>query len=201
MIDVDGFRPNVGIILTNPQGQILWARRIGGQDAWQFPQGGIQQDESPEEALYRELTEEVGLEENDVEVLACTRGWLRYRLPKNFIRHQSKPVCVGQKQKWFLLKHVSDENRICLDGADDAEFDEWRWVSYWYPLEKVISFKRDVYRRALKELAPVFCDFQKKQINGEQHSQANSSQKNNNKKNKKAKKSNHLKKVTSSGRF
>jgi len=161
VIDVDGFRSNVGIILTNPQGQILWARRIGGQNAWQFPQGGIQKNESPEEALYRELTEEIGLKEKDVDILACTQGWLRYRLPKNFIRHQSKPVCVGQKQKWFLLRHLSDENRICLDSEEDVEFDQWRWVSYWYPLDQVISFKRDVYRRALKELAPAFCDFEK----------------------------------------
>src|SRR5690625_2771250 len=104
VIDADGFRPNVGIILTNDQGQLLWARRVGGQDAWQFPQGGIHEGESPEQALYRELHEEVGLRPEDVEVLACTRGWLRYRLPNRFVRHHSQPLCVGQKQKWFLLR-------------------------------------------------------------------------------------------------
>lgn len=154
MIDAEGFRPNVGIVLANSWGQILWARRVGGQDAWQFPQGGIQADETPEAALYRELREEIGLEPHDVEILACTRHWLRYRLPKQYIRHQSKPTCVGQKQRWFLLKQLSDDERIRLDISDKAEFDNWRWVSYWYPLEKVIAFKRNVYRRALKELAP-----------------------------------------------
>ena len=155
MIDADGFRPNVGIMLTNAKGQLLWARRVGGQDAWQFPQGGIQENEEPEAALYRELKEEVGLEAKDVKILARTRGWLRYRLPKRLIRKGSKPVCVGQKQKWFLLQLVSSDDRIDLnDHQGPAEFDQWRWVSYWYPLDKVVAFKRDVYRRALKELAP-----------------------------------------------
>lgn len=153
MIDIDGFRPNVGIILTNDQGQLLWARRVGGQDAWQFPQGGINAHETPEQALYRELHEEIGLYPHDVEILGCTRGWLRYRLPNRLVRHNSQPLCVGQKQKWFLLRLTSDEKRICLSNGGRAEFDAWRWVSYWYPLGKVVAFKRDVYRRALKELA------------------------------------------------
>ena len=150
MIDADGFRPNVGIILTNTQGQLLWARRVGGQDAWQFPQGGINANETPEQALYRELHEEVGLRPEDVEILACTRGWLRYRLPHRLMRHNSLPLCVGQKQKWFLLRMLSEDNKVSLDNGGRPEFDAWRWVSYWYPLGKVVSFKKDVYRRALK---------------------------------------------------
>ncbi|MCL6415127.1 RNA pyrophosphohydrolase [Aestuariirhabdus sp. Z084] len=153
MIDADGFRPNVGIILANTQGQVLWAKRIG-QDAWQFPQGGINQNESVEQALYRELTEEVGLGQSDVNIIACTRGWLRYRLPKRLVRRHSHPVCVGQKQKWFLLQLTSNDDRVDVDNGHSPEFDHWRWVSYWYPLGQVVSFKRDVYRRALKELAP-----------------------------------------------
>lgn len=153
MIDSDGYRPNVGIILTNVSGKVLWARRIG-QDAWQFPQGGIRQHETPVEALYRELHEEVGLDPEDVEIVACTRGWLKYRLPKRMIRQNTLPICVGQKQKWFMLKLTSDDSRICFDFSADPEFDGWEWVSYWYPLGKVVSFKRDVYRQALAELAP-----------------------------------------------
>jgi putative (di)nucleoside polyphosphate hydrolase len=153
VIDPDGFRPNVGIILTNDAGQVLWARRIN-QDAWQFPQGGINPDETPEDALYRELNEEVGLEREDVEILACTRGWLRYRLPQRLVRTHSQPLCIGQKQKWFLLRLVSNEQRVRMDLTGKPEFDGWRWVSYWYPLGQVVTFKREVYRRALKELAP-----------------------------------------------
>lgn len=168
MIDADGFRPNVGIILTNPQGLVFWARRVGGQDAWQFPQGGIAGNESPEAALYRELEEEVGLQQQDVEIVACTRGWLRYRLPKPLIRRQSKPLCIGQKQKWYLLRHISSEHRIQLDAHKTAEFDDWRWVSYWYPLNRVVAFKRDVYRRAMKELSTPFCELQRQLLYGDQ---------------------------------
>ncbi|MDX1318807.1 MAG: RNA pyrophosphohydrolase [Oceanospirillum sp.] len=152
MIDADGYRPNVGIILTNQYGQLLWARRVG-QDAWQFPQGGIKEHETPEEALYRELKEEIGLEADDVHILGRTRGWLRYRLPRKMIRRHSKPLCVGQKQKWYLLQLRCGENSICVDHTPSPEFDRWRWVSYWYPLGQVVSFKREVYRRALKELS------------------------------------------------
>lgn len=126
MIDSDGFRPNVGIILANEVGQVMWARRIN-QDAWQFPQGGINPQESPEEALFRELNEEVGLEPHDVRILACTRGWLRYRLPQRLVRTHSQPLCIGQKQKWFLLRLTGDEQRVRMDLTGKPEFDGWRW--------------------------------------------------------------------------
>ncbi|HEY5644676.1 MAG TPA: RNA pyrophosphohydrolase [Pseudomonadales bacterium] len=154
MVDSDGFRPNVGIVLCNDVGQVLWARRVGGHDAWQFPQGGIHRRESVEDALYRELFEEVGLESGSVEVLGRTNGWLRYRLPKRMRRHNSSPGFVGQKQKWFLLRMLHEDDLVRVDHSDTPEFDHWRWVSYWYPLGQVVDFKREVYRRALKELAP-----------------------------------------------
>ena len=153
VIDEEGFRANVGIILANEKGQVLWARRVG-QDAWQFPQGGIAADETPEDALYRELHEEVGLQPHDVRIIGCTKGWLKYRLPKRFLRYRSKPLCIGQKQKWFLLMLTGNEEQVSFEYGNPPEFDDWRWVNYWYPLDKVVSFKRDVYRKALKELAP-----------------------------------------------
>ena len=140
-------------MLANDQGQLLWARRVGGHDAWQFPQGGISAGESPEQALYRELHEEVGLSPDAVEILGTTKGWLRYRLPRHFIREGQKPLCIGQKQKWFLLRLLAADAAVQLDLNDKPEFDHWQWVSYWYPLNQVISFKREVYRRAMKELA------------------------------------------------
>ncbi|MBL4567567.1 MAG: RNA pyrophosphohydrolase [Porticoccus sp.] len=161
MVDREGFRPNVGIIISDGAGKLLWTKRIG-QNAWQFPQGGIDPGEKPETALYRELYEEVGLESCDVEVLACTRNWLRYRLPKNMQRRHSKPLCIGQKQKWFMLKLLSEESKICLNRCSKPEFDNWEWVNYWYPANQVIEFKRDVYRRALKELSPMQCEMERK---------------------------------------
>jgi len=153
MIDAQGFRPNVGIVIANDSGQLLWARRIGGRDAWQFPQGGINPGEKPEHALYRELEEEVGLPPSAVDVIACTRGWLRYRLPKRYIRKGQEPVCIGQKQKWYLLRLLADDSTISLTDNHKPEFDHWQWVSYWYPLNQVVYFKREVYRRALRELS------------------------------------------------
>lgn len=151
MIDSRGYRPNVGIVICNRKGRLLWAKRIK-QNAWQFPQGGIKQGESLEQALYRELDEEVGLRAEEVRILYRTRNWLHYRLPENFIRHNMDPVCIGQKQKWFLLGLEVDESRINLARSEVPEFDDWRWVNYWYPVKQVIEFKRDVYRRALQEL-------------------------------------------------
>jgi putative (di)nucleoside polyphosphate hydrolase len=153
LIDSDGFRANVGIVLANGCGEVLWARRAG-QTGWQFPQGGIQQGEEAEQALFRELHEEVGLVEGDVEILASTRGWLRYRLPDRLVRRDSSPLCIGQKQKWFLLRMMAEDERVQFDNGHKPEFDHWRWVSYWYPVGQVVPFKRDVYRRAMKELAP-----------------------------------------------
>ena len=150
MIDEDGYRPNVGIIVANGQGQVLLARRTG-RDFWQFPQGGIKSNESPEQALYRELDEEIGLAAEDVQLIGCTRGWLRYKVPPN---KRDDSGFVGQKQKWFLLKMLVGDEKVHLDHSAKPEFDHWRWVSYWYPLGQVVRFKQGVYRRAMKELAP-----------------------------------------------
>lgn len=153
MIDADGFRANVGIILANTQGQVLWARRVG-HDEWQFPQGGIDFGETPIDAMYRELREEVGLCSEHVTLISQTQNWLRYRLPKHLIRQGQFPLCIGQKQKWFLLQ--LDEKNVEHIRFDTAkpEFDHWEWVSYWYPLNQVVAFKRSVYRQALFELSP-----------------------------------------------
>jgi putative (di)nucleoside polyphosphate hydrolase len=154
VIDAEGFRANVGIVLCHADGRLFWARRVGGRAGWQFPQGGIHPGETPEQALYRELQEEVGLEADQVELLASTRDWLSYRLPPRYQRHDSLPMCIGQKQRWFLLRIKDDEPKVSFDASDTPEFDDWRWVDYWHPLSEVIFFKRRVYREALTEFAP-----------------------------------------------
>ena len=154
MVDADGFRPNVGIVVANDRAQVLWARRIGGRDAWQFPQGGIRDSETPEEALYRELYEEVGLKQDAVQLVASTEGWLHYRLPEHLRRWDSSPSFIGQKQKWFLLRMLADDEAVRVSVSEKPEFDTWRWVSYWYPLGQVVEFKKRVYRQALAQLVP-----------------------------------------------
>ena len=150
-IDQHGFRPNVGMIVHDDAGRVLWARRAGEADAWQFPQGGVGRGEGVEQALFRELREETGLGEEAVEIRACTKGWLRYRVPRHLRR---VPGFIGQKQKWFLLRLLAAPDAVQLANGAKPEFDAWRWVSYWYPVGQVVPFKREVYRRALAELAP-----------------------------------------------
>ncbi len=157
-IDAEGFRANVGIILANADNRLLLGGRVGAK-GWQFPQGGMFEGEEPVEAMYRELREEIGLERDDVHLLGVTRDWLRYRLPRKYVRRNSDPLCVGQKQRWFMLRLVSDEERVRFDRGDKPEFDRARWVHFWRPVKEVIYFKRRVYARALYELGPcVFPD-------------------------------------------
>jgi len=153
VIDSDGYRPNVGIILMRDDGQVFWGRRVH-RDGWQFPQGGMNTDETPLEAMYRELREETGLSPEHVELLHATPGWLRYQLPSRCVRPGERPRCIGQKQVWFLLRLLCGEDAVRFDACDTPEFDRFRWVDFWYPVENVVYFKREVYARALGHVAP-----------------------------------------------
>ena len=135
----------------------LLAKRFK-QNGWQLPQGGIDEDETELDALYRELQEEVGLDPSHVTLIAKTPKWLRYELPDEHVRRTQKPKCIGQKQVWYLLKLDSSDDEISLDLHDDVEFDDWKWVDYWSPVDEVINFKRDVYEDMLKALAPILFD-------------------------------------------
>lgn len=153
MIDSDGFRANVGIILTNHKNQVFWAKTVG-KDIWQFPQGGINLDETPESAMYRELEEETGLKAEHVAIISSTNDWLRYLIPKQLIRYNSLPLCIGQKQIWYLLKLLVSDNHVNLKFSDKPEFDLWKWVYFWNSLDEVVSFKRENYEKALKQFIP-----------------------------------------------
>ncbi|MDB5930371.1 MAG: hydrolase [Polaromonas sp.] len=160
MLDRDGFRPNVGIILLNQRSQVFWGKRIRTH-SWQFPQGGIDRGENPEQAMFRELHEEVGLHPQHVQVLARTRDWLRYEVPDRFIRRDARGHYKGQKQIWFLLQLVGHDWDLNLRATSHPEFDAWRWNDYWVPLDVVVEFKRGVYEMALTELSRFVprCDF------------------------------------------
>ena len=151
MLDRDGFRPNVGIILANGRNDVFWGKRVN-QHAWQFPQGGIKHGETPEQAMYRELEEEIGLKADHVRILGRTRQWLRYEVPEKWVRRDWRGSYRGQKQIWYLLRMVGRDCDVKLRTSEKPEFDAWRWHDYWVPLEAVIEFKREVYRQALAEL-------------------------------------------------
>ena len=151
VIDPDGFRANVGIVLMRGC-EVFLGRRTGGR-GWQFPQGGMRVGETPEEAVYRELAEEVGVERDGVEVVGSTSEWLRYRLPPRYVRRNQQPLCVGQRQRWFLLRLTTEEVEFDFGRTTEPEFDRWRWADWWEPVREVIYFKRPVYARALTELA------------------------------------------------
>jgi putative (di)nucleoside polyphosphate hydrolase len=158
MLDRDGYRPNVGIVLANPRNEVFWGKRVN-QHAWQFPQGGIQHGETPIQAMFRELEEEIGLQAAHVRVLGRTREWLRYEVPEKWSRARDAgeaPVVRspyrGQKQIWFLLRMVGRDCDVRLRASGHPEFDAWRWNEYWVALDSVIDFKREVYRQALIEL-------------------------------------------------
>ncbi len=153
MIDAAGYRANVGIIITNANKKVLWCRRAKQKDAWQFPQGGIQWGETPMDALYREMQEELGLAPKDVKIIAESAHWFSYDLPLHFRRYDLKPLCIGQKQRWFLLELIAPDGHVRLDSVITPEFDAWQWVDYWYPLTRIIAFKRQVYQQALTEFA------------------------------------------------
>ena len=154
MIDNDGYRKNVGIVLCNSQNKLLICKRIG-EESWQFPQGGFEKNENAESAMFRELFEEVGLKKNDISILGITNSWLKYDLPKKYQRKTNNKLCIGQKQKWFLLRLISDDTNIVFSNSKRPEFDSWQWVEDEKPMEIVIDFKRDVYKKALEELIPI----------------------------------------------
>jgi putative (di)nucleoside polyphosphate hydrolase len=162
VLDKEGYRPNVGIILANQRNEVFWGKRVH-QHAWQFPQGGIKGGETPLQAMYRELEEEIGLQRPHVRILGRTREWLRYEVPDKWARRQREPreanvggkqgaAYRGQKQIWFLLRMVGRDCDVKLRASGHPEFDAWRWHDYWVPLDLVIDFKREVYRQALIEL-------------------------------------------------
>ena len=158
VIDKNGYRANVGIVLMNQHKELFFAKRRY-QSGWQFPQGGIKLGETPENAMYRELLEEIGLTENDTELLSESSHWYEYKIPKKHLRKskQGKPFVIGQKQKWFLLKLMGSDETISLTyNSKFQEFDSWKWVDPAIPARQVIGFKQKVYDLVLNEFQTFF---------------------------------------------
>tara|TARA_Y100000590_G_scaffold54738_1_gene57194 strand:- start:796 stop:1299 length:504 start_codon:yes stop_codon:yes gene_type:complete len=150
------YRLCVVAMIVGPLNKVLWCRRIE-HDGWQFPQGGIDQGESPLEAVLRETKEEVGLQEEDIDIVFEAKDWFKYDVPRDKRpKYFRKNVYKGQKQKWFLVKLLSDDTKINLHASRPMEFDKWIWSTYWYPLHTIVPFKKEVYRQALIHLLPEY---------------------------------------------
>ena len=156
MIKEPGYRLNVGLIILNDNGKLLLCKRKD-VNSWQFPQGGIDFNENPSKAAKRELFEEVGIKSNSVKLIKEMREWVKYDIPeKSRRRHFLKKKIKGQKQKWFMYK-LRENTCISFENDPDNEFDDYKWVSYWYPLYTIIFFKKEVYRKVLNSLSSSFC--------------------------------------------
>tara|TARA_Y100000590_G_scaffold139674_1_gene160021 strand:- start:38399 stop:38884 length:486 start_codon:yes stop_codon:yes gene_type:complete len=143
------YRPCVAAIILGPSNKVLWCQRVD-HSGWQFPQGGIDEGETPREAILREIWEEVGLNEKDVEIICESKGWFKYDVPKDRRpKYFRKNVYKGQRQKWFLLKLISEDKKINLRASVPIEFDKWIWSSYWYPLRTIVPFKKELYKQVL----------------------------------------------------
>ena len=154
MLDENGYRYNVGIIIINDRKQVFWAKR-NGKDAWQFPQGGIKKGESIELAMYRELKEETGIGNADVEILGRTKNWLYYDVPTHLIKKENRSFYKGQRQIWFLLRFNGLDTNIMFPRSRESEFEAWKWIQFSDAPNMVIQFKKHVYCLALLELAPI----------------------------------------------
>ena len=151
------YRPNVGIVLFNGKGEIFMARRADlSGDIWQFPQGGIDEGEEPEQAVWREMKEEIGT--NSATMIGKRDGWFLYDLPDHLIGKALHGKYRGQKQQWFLFRFTGQDSDIRLDTFEEIEFTTWRWV----PPEDVLSgrynlgFKKEVYERLLPDILAIY---------------------------------------------
>tara|TARA_B100001287_G_C22644700_1_gene512056 strand:- start:844 stop:1308 length:465 start_codon:yes stop_codon:yes gene_type:complete len=153
MIDENGFRLNVGIILTNYNQRVFFGKRIN-KNVWQFPQGGLKNNESHVNGMFRELKEEIGLTRDDVIIIGKTTKWLSYEIPKSYLKGTSN--YKGQKQIWFLLKFIKEDIAIDLNTTTKPEFDQWTWIKYEDAIKKTAKFKSFVYKKAYSELSSFF---------------------------------------------
>ena len=155
MNEESNYRLNVGLIIVNNYGKVLICKRKNSNQ-WQFPQGGIDEGESPMEAAKREIFEEVGIKPSKIKVLGKIKDWVKYEIPKELAKKSfKKKGIVGQKQKWFIFK-IKSEACITFVNDPDNEFDDFAWVSYWRPIALIVSFKKEVYRNVLAELLPIY---------------------------------------------
>lgn len=145
------YRPCVGLMIVSREGRIFAGQRLDNPGpAWQMPQGGVDEGESPREAALRELWEETGISADKVEILAQTPEWIPYDLPHHLVPRLWKGRYRGQKQLWFLLRFLGTDADIDINTTH-PEFSRWTWLAPEELLDRIVPFKRDTYRRVIEE--------------------------------------------------
>ncbi len=152
---IELYRPGVGIMLLNAENRVFVAQRADKQfDAWQMPQGGIDEGEDPAKAVWRELKEEVGTDK--AKILAESKDWHFYDLPPDLIKKYWQGRYIGQRQKWFVMQFTGVDADINIHAHEKPEFNAWKWIAADQLLDLIVPFKRDVYKAVLKEFEGVF---------------------------------------------
>lgn len=145
------YRPNVGVMLVDAHGRVFTGQRLDrDRDAWQMPQGGVDPNEAPRDAVLRELEEETGVTAALVRIEAETDGWLTYDLPADLIPRLWNGQYRGQKQKWFLMRFLGTDRDINI-ATEHPEFSAWRWCEREALLDSIVPFKHDVYAEVLRQ--------------------------------------------------
>ena len=150
MINLLPYRLGVGLVIINDQLEIFTGRRLDNTKAWQMPQGGIDNNEIPLEAAYREMYEETGIKKSKVTLLKQTKTWYRYDLPQEIQNKFWGGKFRGQSQKWFLFKFIGTEFDINIE-TKDQEFSDWKWSKKTEMLDNIVPFKRSLYQSVLKD--------------------------------------------------
>ena len=152
---IDKYRKCVGMMVLNSNKEILVGRRLDHPSGyWQMPQGGIDDDENPKEAVWREMLEEIGT--NKAELIKISNQWINYDIPSETLKTLPwGDIYIGQTQKWFAFLFLGENNDINV-GTDNPEFSEWKWTRMDSIVDSIVPFKRDVYAKILEEFKDIF---------------------------------------------
>ena len=149
------YRRCVGMMILNTKNEILVCRRLDHPSGyWQMPQGGIDKDEVPEDAVWREMMEEIGT--NKAKLLNTSSQWLNYDIPQNTL--DTLPwgkIYVGQTQKWFVFRFTGQDSDINV-GTKNPEFDKWKWAKYESLIDNIVPFKKEIYKKVIEEFKNIF---------------------------------------------